>query len=149
MAGNAPIDGSATPQAKKDIGFFYLCYDDTTKGADNKILKPLEVGKTTAFLWNSTFVIPWQLTNTSADKHIFVGVTFQAIQTFIPIIENGSISKLADNQLSADLCTYDSIAVQTVFNSSHFKPIELVVNGLDFSQPQYRPATTPSGYTAS
>jgi hypothetical protein len=133
--------GSTTQEASKaDIGFFYLC----EKGADNKTLKILNVGETNAFIWNSTFVIPWQLTNVSADKNIFIGLVFQAVQTFIPVIEGGVISKLADNQLPAAQCTYDNVSVQTVFNSSRFTPIDLVVNGIDFGNGSYGSATTPA-----
>ena len=94
---------------------------------------PLGVKETAVFLWNNTFVIPWQLTNTSADKTLFVGVSFQAIQTFIPKmvtnegVSTGIIDSEANNQLPAIDCTYDSIAVQTVFNSCKFTPIDITV----------------------
>ncbi|MGN0960735.1 MAG: SipW-dependent-type signal peptide-containing protein, partial [Christensenellales bacterium] len=88
---------SASQDTKTDAGYFYLC----ETGETTKTLKILNVGETSAFLWNSTFIIPWQLTNVSADKHIFVAVEFQAIQTFIPKMNNGSIVTDADNQLPA------------------------------------------------
>ena len=124
-------------------GYFYLCYkntatetiykkDDTTTTAatENKtgILKPLKVGEGVVFLWNSTFIIPWTLTNYSADKDIFVAVEFQAVQTFIPEIEsNGTINTDANNQLSAEQCFYFSRSVQTVFNSSGFDKPDLTL----------------------
>lgn len=120
-----------------DKGYFYLCQDS------NGVLLPLNVGSEAVFLWNNTFVIPWTLTNASADKLIFVAVTFQAIQTYIPqIIMDGSastgiISANKDNQVPADQCTYNSVSVQTVFNSCEFTPIntEMNVNGeiIDFN----------------
>ncbi|MBE5758241.1 MAG: hypothetical protein E7345_04925 [Clostridiales bacterium] len=142
-----PIPTGATSLASVegtlyDRGYFYLCYfpDNSKKYADipdrevegnenNAILKPLNVNNTAAFLWNSTFIIPWQLTNASADKYIFVAVTFQAIQTFIPKIGaeggvgNGIINQDPNNQLPAGQCTVGSDSVQTVFNSSGFNPI--------------------------
>lgn len=118
-----------------DRGYFYLCKKNSTE------LFSLEVGQAAAFLWDSTFVIPWTLTNLSADKYIYVGVIFQAIQTYIPIISNGVISdafnETTGNKLDADQCTYDNIAVQTVFNTCNFDDIPLTVeiNGedVDFS----------------
>lgn len=112
---------AAEASTSTDKGYFYLCKDA------NGEMKPLTVGNAATFLWNNTFVIPWQLTNLSADKYIFVGLTFQAIQTFIPVINNGVISGVADNQLPAASCTYNSDAVQTVFNSCSFTPINTVV----------------------
>lgn len=129
-----------------DRGYFYLChFEDTSKkyadipdretagNENNALLKPLLVNSAAAFLWNSTFIIPWQLTNLSADKYIYVAVTFQAIQTFIPKIgaeggvDNGKINQDPDNQLPADQCTVGSESVQTVFNSSAFGNMNLVV----------------------
>ena len=129
-----------------DRGYFYLCTDA------NGILKELNVGDAAVFLWNSTFIIPWQLTNASADKYIFVGLTFQAIQTFIPKIElnddgtsKGFIDKTfnndSGNQLDPNSCTYNNIAVQTVFNSCTFTDIntKVVINGetIDFADGNY------------
>lgn len=124
-------------------GYFYLCYktsatetiykkDDTTTTAQEQnksgILKPLKVGNGAVFLWNSTFIIPWTLTNYSADKDIFVVVEFQAVQTFIPEVEsNGTINTNANNQLSAEQCFYFSKSVQTVFNSSGFEKPDLTL----------------------
>lgn len=126
-----------------DGGYFYLCVET----ADSKVLKPLEVGKSAAFLWDDRIIIPWQLTNVSADKKIFVGLSFQAIQTFIPIIENGEISKDSNNQLDASSCTYDSEAVQTVFNSCYFTPINLVVDGINFGNGNYGSVNAMQGTT--
>lgn len=115
----------------KDKGYFYLCTNASG------LLKPLAVGNDAIFLWNSTFIIPWQLTNASADRILFVGVTFQAIQTFIPNITNGIISAAANNQLPAESCFYNTDSVQTVFNSCSFTPIntKIMVGGkeIDFS----------------
>lgn len=110
-----------------DKGYFYLCDESGSK------LKSLGVGDDATFLWNSTFIIPWQLTNVSADKYIFVGLTFQAIQTFIPVINAGVISGAANNQLNPDSCTYNNDAVQTVFNSCSFTPIDtkIMINGTE------------------
>lgn len=118
-----------------DRGYFYLCKKNSSE------LFSLGVGEDAAFLWDSTFVIPWTLTNLSADKYIYVGVIFQAIQTYIPIISNGVISdafnETTGNKQDASLCTYDNIAVQTVFNTCNFADIPLTVeiNGdpVDFS----------------
>ena len=110
-----------------DDGYFYLCYENSS------ILKPLTVGDSAAFLWNDRFVIPWQLTNASADKKIFVGLSFQAVQTYIPIMNSGIISTQKDNQLDANLCTFDRTEVQTVFNSSYFEPIDTEIDGFDFA----------------
>ena len=128
----------------KDKGYFYLC--ESPVG----VLKPLGVKSSAVFLWNNTFVIPWKLTNNSADKIIFVGVTFQAIQTFIPIMNaNGTIMGNANNQLPANQCTYNHQSVQTVFNSCAFEEIEtdVNINGtiVHFGNPDlYDTVSTPS-----
>lgn len=123
------LDGQVYTEAQtgNDSGYFYLCYGDATK---ENVLMPLEQGDDAVFLWNSTFVVPWQLTNASADKIIYVGLIFQAIQTYIPSInaENGTISQAFPNQLSADSCTYNNDSVQTVFNTCTFKSIPMQVN---------------------
>ena len=125
----------------RDGGYFYLCYEtaDASKNIlANKTLKPLNVGDAAAFLWNGTFVIPWQLTNLSADKTIFVAVEFQAIQTYIPLIAGGTINSRADNQLPAGYCYYDDISVQTIFNSSRFTNYEELTtdaSGIVYSAP--------------
>ena len=112
-----------------DGGYFYLCK------TDGYTLLPLAVGDNAAFLWKDTFIIPWQLTNASADRSIFVGVSFQAIQTFIPIISNaGVISTLANNRLDPNLCYYNENAVQTIFNTCEFEPIDTVIDGVDYSK---------------
>lgn len=132
------------PASFADDGYFYLCYRSYTATSGdvltNCVLKPLNVGSTAVFLWNDRFVIPWQLTNLSADKNIYIGLTFQAIQTFVPIIEGGTISKAQNNQLAAELCTYDSIAVQTIFNSSKFKTIDF---GAGFDADDYTSVDKP------
>ena len=120
-----------TQPSTKDRGYFYLCYkqgthqldDNTTLSvAKDGVLMPLNVTKEAVFLWNDTFIIPWTLTNYSADKLIYVVVTFQAVQTFIPVISNaGVISGAANNQLPAMDCMYNNSSVQTVFNSCNFK----------------------------
>lgn len=114
-----------------DDGYFYLCYS----GTDNKQLLPLNRGELTPFLWNDTFTIPWQLTNASADKVLHVALVFQAIQTFIPVIENGQIVATLDgNQLPADLCLYDNESVQTVFNSCQFPKVEMAEDNSGYIQ---------------
>ena len=136
-----PTEGESVPDAIIDDGYFYLCY------TDGYTMLPLKVGGLAAFLWNDTFVLPWQLTNASADRSIFVGLSFQAIQTFIPVIStDGVISKLADNQLKPELCYYYDNSVQTVFNTSHFEPIDTVINGIDYSDASqgYVKASLPS-----
>lgn len=137
--------------ALKDQGYFYLC------GDENGVLKPLQVNSSAVFLWNSTFIIPWQLTNASADKYIFVGVTFQAVQTFIPKVvlgtdgnSTGIIDKTFDtdkgNQLDPTACTYNAPAVQTVFNSCVFTGIntKISIDGtvIDFADGNYDIAST-------
>ena len=75
---------------------------------------------------------------------------FQAVQTFIPLIEDGVINKnMTNNQVPAAECTYDHVSVQTVFNSSHFEEMSLVVNGIDFGNGNYASSTTPSSQSAS
>lgn len=114
--------------AQPDEGYFYLCQPD------GQTLYQLTVGGEATFLWNGTFIIPWQLTNLSADKHIFIGLSFQAIQTFIPRIDSGTINPtLANNQLPFADCKYNNISVQTVFNSSWFRSVSTVIDGFDYS----------------
>lgn len=140
------FEGSVTTQTSAaDKGYFYLCK------TDGNILKPLSVGETSAFLWNGNFTIPWQLTNTSADKHIFVGIQFQAIQTFIPAMTNGVISTSKNNGLAESDCTYSRPEVQTVFNSCYFEPMSLIDSrtGINFGDGTYASTTVPSGTTAS
>lgn len=124
-----PDEGETVPDAIMDNGYLYLCY------TDGLTLKPLNVGDTAAYIWNDTFIIPWQLTNASADKKIFIGITFQAIQTYIPVINatTGEISRLADNQLKPELCYYYDTSVQTVFNTSNFDKVNTVIDGFDYS----------------
>lgn len=137
-----PAEGQDIPAQVEDEGFFYLCY------TDGYTLLPLKVGDKAAFLWNDTFVLPWQLTNASADRAIFVGLSFQAVQTFIPVIDGttGVISKLADNQLKPELCYYNDNSVQTVFNTSVFDPIDTVIGDIDYSDESkgFTKATYPS-----
>ena len=129
---------TSSTDAIADGGYFYLCYAEgnTSKptGSTAKTLYPLPVGEDAKFLWDGTYVIPWQLTNASADKTIFVAVTFQAIQTFIPRMSasvvdgdiGGIISSEANNQLELIYCNYDDRSVQTVFNSSVFASISKI-----------------------
>jgi len=136
-----------------DLGYYYLC-EQNADGTAKDTLKSLGVAETAAFLWNDRFVIPWTLTNYSADKHIFVAIEFQAIQTFIPIIDNdGVISSLANNQLDSDASTpgyqvyYTSNAVQAIFNSCAFPEVSTKVNEgtpneIDFSV-GYAPQALP------
>lgn len=113
----------------KDKGYFYLC----TAQGDNAQLKELDLNETSVFLWNNRFIIPWKLTNASAEKDIFVAVEFQAIQTYIPIINDGKIkSDEMDNQLPAEQCTIKNKSVQTVFNSCSFTPISTVIGDKDY-----------------
>lgn len=120
---------TSTPANTDDAGYYYLCTSGSTS-TSNAVLKQLNVGEEAAFLWNGTFIIPWQLTNTSADRYIFVAVTFQAIQTFIPKMEIASgnnyysIIKSKDNQLPAEQCTILAPEVQIVFNTCAFTPID-------------------------
>ena len=135
------IKTSATGELADD-GYFYLCE------SDGATLKRLTVEETAVFLWNSTFIIPWQLTNLSADKDIFIGLSFQAVQTFIPRIDAGIINgTLANNQLPYADCKYNNISVQTVFNSSYFTPISTVIEGVDYAGTGYVKASLPEGYT--
>lgn len=137
-----PAEGQTVPTQIQDEGYFYLCY------SDGYTMLPLKVGDKAAFLWNDTFVLPWQLTNASADRSIFVGLSFQAVQTFIPVIDGttGVISKLADNQLKPELCYYNDNSVQTVFNTSVFEPIDTVIGEVDYSDETkgFTKATYPS-----
>lgn len=137
----------------KDLGYFYLC-QKTASNATNGYLYALEVGESSVFLWNDQFIIPWQLTNYSADKHIFVAVEFQAIQTFIPEINSGLIASRPDNQAhdntrSTDedpyFVLYNNISVQTVFNSCVFPDVSTVIkiDGVDFDFSQYASQATP------
>ncbi len=143
-----------------DKGYFYLCRKtDTTNNTTDGTLYALDVGESSVFLWNSQFIIPWQLTNYSADKHIFVAVEFQAIQTFIPAMTNGIISSTANNQHGVRqedgtyLVKYSDTAVQTVFNTIKFKDIEttITVGGetIDFGAyaSTVRPNTTTTPLT--
>lgn len=125
-------ESDVNKQELKDEGYFYLCQKTGVNngiGQTNGYLYPLTVGASSVFLWNSQFVIPWQLTNYSADKYIFVAVEFQAIQTFIPKIENGVINSNPDNQEHDNTrsdddpyyVSYDNISVQTVFNTIDFR----------------------------
>lgn len=132
------FEGKQQTTTGKDGGYFYLCYDtdDASKNIkSDKTLKPLNVGQNSAFLWDGTFVIPWQLTNLSADRTIFVAVEFQAIQTFIPLITvtggKGTISGNKDNQLPEGYCYYNDISVQTIFNTSRFTNFEELTTGSD------------------
>lgn len=113
-----------------DRGYFYLCENKDASGNLSNKMKKLAVGSDAVFLWNNTFTIPWQLTNASAGKYIYVGVIFQAVQTYIPVIDGatGTISQAANNQLPADDCLYNDVSVQTVFNTCTFKEIPLIVN---------------------
>lgn len=133
-----------------DEGYFYLCM------SDGKTLKPLQVGEDAAFLWNSTFVIPWQLNNFSADKDIFIGVIFQAVQTFIPKMDvegnKYTINGDADNQLDSDDDTsngyqhdYDAPEVQIVFNTCRFTAIDTVIDSKDYGDASagYTKASAP------
>lgn len=140
------FEGSSAAAASNnyDRGYFYLCKPD------QETLLPLELEQTAVFLWNNTFIIPWNLTNASADKYLFVAVTFQAIQTFIPVIDaNGVISDEANNQTPADACKYNNHSVQTVFNSCAFKPIDTSIKidentTIDFADGNYDVTSLPS-----
>lgn len=144
----------------KDKGYFYLCFKEgshTLKEGETPItiskdeaatgiLMPLNVSKEAVFLWNSTFIIPWTLTNYSADKLIYVVVTFQAVQTFIPEISTtGIISGAANNQLPMKECTFDSTSVQTVFNSCNFKSTAEEEDAIKevFGEDNYENISTP------
>lgn len=157
---------ASAPTISAYESYYYLCYpngatvtkkDNTTTVVGANVLKPLTVGDTANFLWDGEFVIPWTLTNTAADKVIYVAVQFQAIQTFIPLVNqntsamDGVISPgvAGDNQLDPSLCTYDNGGVQTIFNSSNFGAIDLKIyedDGetvkYDFSNGQYNSATS-------
>ena len=128
----------------KDNGYYYLCVKDGQTLTTNML--KLAVGVDAAFLWDSKFIIPWTLTNFSADKHIFVAVEFQAIQTFIPIIESDGSIKDDDinNQVQGNIA-YDNTSLQTVFNSCSFDPIntKIKIDGttVDFSGAGFGSAT--------
>ena len=153
--GNTVKYTAANSSTLKDKGYYYLCMRTGTTMKDT--LYPLTVGDDAAFLWNSTFIIPWTLTNYSADKHIFIAVTFQAIQTFIPIIDanTGEFDDKPNNQDGTYNSTtekyeidYDNPSVQTVFNTCAFDPIEteIMIDGVkvDFAKGNYGSATTPT-----
>lgn len=140
---------SATQQTGQDEGYFYLCMKDTRPTGSNSskyYLYSLPVSGEAVYLWNDQFILPWQLTNVSADKHIFVAIEFQAIQTFIPEITNGVIASRADNQAHDNERTaggsdpyyvlYDNTSVQTVFNSINFRygenAIVTNIDGINF-----------------
>jgi hypothetical protein len=146
------LEGVINNTATDDGRYFYLCNNGTN------VLKPLNVGDAAAFLWDGTFIIPWQLTNLSADKTIFVALEFQAVQTYIPLIDaNGVISNAYPNQLTADKCIIQDRSVQTVFNSSRFTTMSTLctLNGYDYSSQTAAdagfvraslPATTDAAY---
>lgn len=142
------LDGKTYTEMKTtgDRGYYYLCYkegeeittleDETYEVlASDFILKPLGYSETAAFLWNDQFIIPWTLTNYSADKNIFIAMVFQAVQTFIPQINtNGSFVKTANNQVSPELCTYNNHSVQAVFNSCAFNNLNLKIYLYDINK---------------
>ena len=153
---------SNTQQTGTDLGYFYLCQktgvDAQGNGTTNGYLYSLPLQTSSVFLWNDQFIIPWQLTNYSADKHIFVAVEFQAIQTFIPDINDGIIASRPDNQEHDNDRTgstpenplpyyvkYDNISVQTVFNSCVFPDVSTIIkiNGEDFDFSKYASQATP------
>lgn len=151
---------SEAQQTTQDEGYFYLCMKDVRPTGDNSskyYLYSLPVGGEAVYLWNDQFILPWQLTNVSADKHIFVAVEFQAIQTFIPQIDNGVIFSDADNQAHDNTRSetsdpyyvlYDNTSVQTVFNSINFRfgdnAIVTKVDGIEFGEMAHvsRPTTS-------
>ena len=151
-------EASSTKQTDPDLGYFYLC-QKTGANATDGYLYSLAVGKSSVFLWNDQFIIPWQLTNYSADKHIFVAVEFQAIQTFIPEITDGIIASRPDNQAfdrkrteTVDEKTithydvlYNNESVQTVFNSCVFPDIstKIMINGAEFDFGDYESQAVP------
>ena len=128
-----------------DYGYYYLCYDATSNANLKNVLYPLSVGHNAAFLFKNTFIIPWTLTNITADKEIYIGVKFEAIQTFIPRLNNtydsttkgwSIYSAEMDNQAD-DVITgtgsegyqnfYYSTNVQIVFNTSRFAKIKFTL----------------------
>lgn len=140
------FEGKASPTASNeyDRGYFYLCKPD------KETLHPLEAETEAAvFLWNNTFIIPWNLTNASADRYLFVGIVFQAIQTFIPVIDSdGVISGEANNQTPLADCKYNNHSVQVVFNSCNFKDIDTKITTaegveLDFGNGNYDTTALP------
>ena len=124
------VSSSTANSTAKDLGYYYLCGNkagETTytiaSAANNAYLKPLPFGTSNAFLWESSIVIPWQLTNTSASSYIIVEVIFQAVQTFIPNIGSsgatlGVIDKSPTNQVNDP--TVGNSSVQTLFSSCQF-----------------------------
>jgi hypothetical protein len=137
-----PFDVDVT--ALKDKGYFYLCKD-----SDGELF-PLSEGNSAIFLWNDAFIIPWQLTNTAAEKKIFVGLSFQAIQTYIPQMKLSSGSSTgvivgdADNKLPQADCKYNHVSVQTVFNSCNFTPINTQIGDINFADGNYDNVSAPS-----
>ncbi len=131
--------GSGSATTDYDKGYFYLCYDldgpntgytplnggSTITITNRDALYPLPISTGAAFLWNGQFVMPWQITNYTADKKMFVVVEFQAIQTFIPLIASGTISSAVNNQVAPNDCTFYNPSVQTVFNSCAFASEDL------------------------
>jgi predicted ribosomally synthesized peptide with SipW-like signal peptide len=128
---------------KLDLGYYYLCgmkpsittetytgYTNAekiaartipsgTNAADSAYLKELKFNETAAYLWNSTIVIPWSLTNASANSYMIVEVIFQAVQSYIPTISSaGVISSASDNQVKEP--TVSNSSVQTLFSSCNF-----------------------------
>ena len=160
------VDGKDTPTPNatvEDKGYFYLCEYDEDNGGATGILKRLGVGDTAIYLWDSAFIIPWQLTNLTADRYIFVTLTFQAIQTYIPqmVLDDGESTGVIwtpttetnnnlglGNQIPYSQCTYNSPHVQTVFNTCKFGDIntKAMVNGeeIDFSTGEYVGWSEPS-----
>ena len=120
-----------------DDGYYYLCGGNkeslpSSTNPDKAYLKELAYLNDNTFLWDSRIIIPWNLTNTSADAIIVVEVRFEAIQTFIPKITDGIISTDANNRVDDYIATGDSAgkdgyqvsvnnaSLQTVFQSSDF-----------------------------
>ncbi len=137
---------STTRQTGDDEGYYYLCqkndHGTSANPGTNSFLKALNLQEEAVFLWNDQFIIPWQLTNYSADKHIFVAMEFQAIQTFIPKIDGGVIDSNPDNQdydntraegslTDPYYVFYNNISVQTVFNSCVFADVSTSITTTD------------------
>lgn len=148
---------SSTKQTGDDLGYFYLC-QKTAPNTTNGYLYSLPLQTSSVFLWNDQFIIPWQLTNYSADKHIFVAIEFQAIQTFIPEINSGIIASRPDNQAHDNTraensedpyyVLYNNESVQTVFNSCVFPDVSTIIkiDGVDFDFGDYaNQAVPPAG----
>ena len=128
-----------------DYGYYYLCYDKGTSPTLENVLYPLSVGHNAAFLFKNTFIIPWTLTNITADKEIYIGVKFEAIQTFIPrlnetydsttkgwSIYSGEMDNQADDVITGTGSDgyqnfYYSTNVQIVFNTSRFAKIKFTL----------------------